>query len=292
MRSVSLFLASPMQYGVIALVLICSALVSQAHAYSQNASGVTVAADGSYTVCHNIPVPPSHAVVGMSTNEDCPLYTQYTVAPAQENLRICNLSETVGGAPWSMPFPADYVVTNIDHVEYMQSKCGGATSVYVIKHVADGINACMGSHIPDGWSYVRSSPSNGACESMQRNELHPAADGMRICSQSPYPANFVIGEVEAIAACGLQEQFVLRAVSDGVQACGPSKIPSGYVITATAMDSIRRCGEYQTLTLKTATDGIVVCTNSPIPSRYVIAATVPYNRCEDWTEGYQLKYLP
>ncbi|MWA29780.1 hypothetical protein [Burkholderia pseudomallei] len=290
MRFTSLILYSPMQYLGIALVFICSALVSQAQAYQQDGVGVTVAADESYTVCSEIPVPPSYALVAITANGSCKGNTAFTVAPATDNLRICNLSETAGGATVKMPFPADFVVTSIEHVEYSQSKCGGATAVYVIKHVAEGITACPGSYIPNGWSFVQSTPSNGSCESMVRDELHQSVDGMAICNQSPYPANFVIGSVESVAACGYQERYVLRTVSDGVKACGPSKIPAGYVITGS--DRSGRCGEYATLTVRTPQSGMVVCTISPIPDRYVISNTVPYSACENWTIGYQLTYIP
>ncbi|MFK2893727.1 hypothetical protein [Dyella flagellata] len=268
-------------------VLICSVASPKTQAYQQD--GESVNADGSYTVCHEIPVPPNYALVGIKPVGQCSNNLAFTVAPARDNLRVCNLSETAGGAPVRMPFPTDYIVKAIEHVEYTQSKCGGATAVYVIQQVAEGVTACNGSHIPNSWSYIRSAPSYGSCEWMDRNELHRAADGLRICTLSPYPASFVIGSVESVAVCGLQEQYVLRTVSDGVKACGPSKIPAEYVVTG--VDRSGWCGRYATLTLRSAYDGVVVCPQSPIPSRYVIEATVPYIGCENWATAYRLRYV-
>lgn len=288
MRTMPSTLFSPMQCLGIALVFILCAFFGDTHAYQQERMAVT--ANDSYTVCHNVAIPPNYAVVGISTNYGCPNYQAITVAPAQDNLRICNLSETIGGAPFQLPFPADFIVKSIEQVDYLRSQCGGATAVYVIQQIADGVTACSGSHIPDGWSYVNSTPSNGSCQTTVRNELHQSVDGLRICNPSPYPNAFVIGAVEPISACGMQERFVLRAASDGVKACGPTRIPTGYVITGA--DRSGQCSSYSTLTLRMAYDGIVVCSTSPIPSRYVIEAAVPFTSCEYLATGYRLKYIP
>lgn len=242
------------------------------------------------TVCHNVAVPPTYALIAIATNYGCPDYTQYTVAPAQNGLQICNLSETTGGAPFEMPFPADYVVRSIQRVEYLQSKCGGATAVYTIQSVAEGVLACSGSHVPDAWSYTSSLPSASTCGTTIRNEMHRAIDGLRICTTSPYPSAFVIGAVDPTPACGLQERYVLRSTFDGVKACGPTHIPNGYVITGA--DRSGQCRSYATLTLRAAYNGVVVCPSSPIPDRYVVEATVPYTRCENLITAYRLKYIP
>ncbi|WP_333679866.1 hypothetical protein [Dyella sp.] len=245
---------------------------------------------GSYTVCHDVAVPPSYALVGIQTNAGCNHGTSYTVAPASPGMRICNLSQTVGGAPYQMPFPDGYIVQTIQEVQPQQSQCGGATAIYIIQPVAEGTTACSGTQIPTGWSYTASSPSPGSCGTFERIELHQSVAGMRICSQSPYPNGFVVGAVESMAACGLQERYVLQPTSDGVKACGPTHVPAGYVITNTNQSG--QCGSYQTLTLRAAYDGVVVCPASPIPDRYVIQSAVPYNGCENFTTANQLKYIP
>ncbi|GFZ96660.1 hypothetical protein GCM10011408_16350 [Dyella caseinilytica] len=189
-----------------------------------------------------------------------------------------------------MPFPADYYVQNISQVDQLRSPCAGATSVYMIQPVSEGATACSGSHIPDGWSFTASIPGNGSCGTMIRNELHQSVDGLRICQGSPYPDSFVIGAVEPVAACDVQERYVLRPTTDGVQACANSHVPAGYVVTGA--DRSGQCSNYQTLTMHAAYDGVVVCTFSPIPDRYVVAATVSYNGCQDWNTAYQLRYIP
>jgi hypothetical protein len=288
MRIIPLIILSPKQHLAIASAFIWFAFFGDTHASQMEAA--TVNANDSYTVCHNVAIPPTYAVIGLATNYGCPNDQEITVAPAQDNLRICNLSETAGGAPFPLPFPADFIVKSIEQVDYLHSQCGGATSVYVIQQVAEGVTACSGSHIPEGWSYVQSLPSNGGCQTTVRNELHKAVDGLRICSLSPYPVVLVIGAVESLAACDVQERFVLRTTSDGIKACGPTRIPTGYVITAA--DRSGQCGQYSTLTLRNAYDGVVVCPSSPIPSRYVVDAAVPVNTCEYVATGYRLKYIP
>lgn len=246
--------------------------------------------EDSYIVCHEIPVPPNYALIGILPVGQCSNNMAFKVAPAKDDLRVCNLSETVGASSLKMPFPADYVVKAIDHVEYLQSHCGGATAVYVIQRIGEGVTACDGSHIPYGWSYVRSAPSFGSCELMERNELHKAVEGLRICASSPYPASFVIGAVEPVMVCGMKEIYVLRTVFDGIKACGPSKIPHGYVVVGS--DRSGHCEKYSTLTLRIAYDGIVVCPQSPVPDRYVIEAVVSYPHCEGWKSAYRLRYVP
>lgn len=278
----------PMRYLNIAFISIYCAFFSDAYAYQQKFA--VMAANGAYTVCHNVATPPTYALIGIATNSGCPNNTEYTVAPAQNGLQICNLRETLGGSPFKMPFPADYIVRSIQSVEYLQSKCGGATALYTIQPVAEGVIACSGSHIPEAWSYTSALPPNSSCGTTVRNELHQAVDGLRICTQSPYPNNFVIGTVESAAACGLQERYVLRSASDGIKACGPTHVPTGYVITGA--DRFGQCRNYSTLTLRIAYNGVVVCPSSPIPSRYVVEATVPYTGCEYMTTAYRLKYIP
>jgi hypothetical protein len=78
---------------------------------------MAVTANDSYTVCHNVAIPPNYAVMGINTNYGCPNDRAITVAPAQDNLRICNLSETIGGAPFQLPFPADFIVKSIEQVD-------------------------------------------------------------------------------------------------------------------------------------------------------------------------------
>jgi hypothetical protein len=281
-------LVFPLRHLTVGLAVICGVHLGDAHASPQE-SAPSVTSD-SYTVCHNVGVPPNYALVAIETNAGCPNGIAYTVAPASAGLRICNLSETAGGAPFQMPFPDDYVVQTIQHVEFQQSKCGGATAVYIIQPVSEGVTACSGSQLPAGWSFTSSIPSSGSCDSMPRNELHRATEGLRICTQSPYPEGFVLGAVERTPACDVQERYLLRAAVDGVNACGPSHVPAGYVITN--VDHSGQCADYQTLTLRTAYDGVVVCPASPIPNRYVIEATVPYGGCENFATANRLKYIP
>lgn len=276
------------RYMVIALVFVSCVDARSADANAPQ-DAVPMSTD-SYTVCHNVAVPPNYGLVGISTNYGCPNDVAYTVAPAQNGMRICNLSETIGGTPFTMPFPSDFVVQSIEHVEYQQSQCGGATAVYVIQPIAEGVTACSGSHIPDGWSYTASLPSNGGCDTTVKNELHQAVEGLRVCTLSPYPDSFVVGAIEPTSACDVQQRYVLRTATDGVKACAPSHVPAGYVITAA--DRSGQCADYETVTMRVAYDGVIVCTQSPIPNRYVVAATVPYTSCETWATGFQLKYIP
>ncbi|HTV86631.1 MAG TPA: hypothetical protein VME63_14620 [Dyella sp.] len=272
------------------IVLTFPFLVFSADASSSKKDVNLAAANGSYSVCHNVAIPPTYAVIGMATNYACSNYMEYTVALAQGGLRICNLSESIGGAPVQMPFPADFIVQSIELVQYQRSHCGGATAVYVIQPVSEGAMACSGSHIPSGWSYTGSLPSIGSCGTTVRNEIHKAVEGLRICTMSPYPNSLVIGAIEPINACDMRERNVLTKALDGIKACGSTRIPEGYVITG--IDRSGQCSTYQTLTLREGHDGVVVCPQSPIPNRYVIEAAVPYGNCEGWDKGYRLKYIP
>jgi hypothetical protein len=288
MRKLHSNLASSLRHMAVGL-----AAVSGTHFDNVQASPLSVVPTDvgeQYTVCHNVSVPPNHALVGIQTNHACADHIAYIVAPAKPGLRICNLSETVGGAPGPMPFPLGYIVQAIEHVEYLRSQCGGVTAVYVIQLVSEGITACSGSHLPAGWSFTSSSPSSGSCGTLERNELHKAIDNLRVCTQSPYPEDFVVGAIEPTAACGIQERYVLRTATEGTKACGPSHIPTGYVVTN--VDRSGQCSEYQTLTLRTPHDGIVVCPTSPIPNRYVIETTIPYGGCENFATANRLKYIP
>lgn len=284
-NSLSRFTSSP---GAVFALALCLSALGNLRASSPNTQIATTG--NSYTVCPNVPVPPNYALIEINAATGCSNLLSFVVAPAQSGLHVCNLSETIGGAPVKMPFPADYYVQNISHIDQLHSVCAGATSVYMIQLVSEGATACSGSHIPDGWSFTASVPGNDSCETTVRNELHQSVDGLRICQGSPYPDAFVIGEIEPIAACNVQERYVLRPTTDGVQTCGISHVPAGYVVTGA--DRSGRCSSYQTLTLRTAYDGVVVCTFSPIPSRYVVAATVPYSGCQDWNTAYQLRYIP
>ena len=276
---------------VVVVVFICSVYVSKVLASPQDGIVPGAPAGNSYTVCAGVAVPANYALVGIEVDYGCgKQWTAYTVAPAQPGMRACNLSETIGGSTQAMPFPADFYVQNIEYVDYTQSKCGGTTAVYIIQPATEGATACSGSHLPAGWSFTSSMPSNGSCDTTLRNEIHQAVDGMRICMQSPYPEGFAIGAVERIAACDTAERYVLRMAEDGMKACGPTHVPTGYVITST--DQSGQCADYQTLTLRMAYDGVVVCPSSPIPDRYVIEATVPYGGCQNYATANRLKHIP
>lgn len=288
MRKLHSNLGLSLRHMVVGLAVVSGIHLDNAQASPQTA--VPTGAGEQYTVCNNVGVPPNYALVGIQTNHACAHHVAYIVAPARAGLRVCNLSETVGGAPGPMPFPIGYVVQAIEHVEYLRSQCGGVTAVYVIQPVYEGITACSGSQLPAGWSFTSSAPSSGSCRTLERNELHKATDNLRVCTQSPYPDDFVVGAIESAAACGVQERHVLRSTTEGAKACGPSHVPTGYVVTN--VDRSGQCSEYQTLTLHTPYDGIVVCPTSPIPSRYVIETTVPYGGCENFATANRLKYIP
>lgn len=197
MRSIQGFSDSAMQHFCIAVALVGGA--SFGHAHADQRESANAAANGAYTVCHNVAVPPTYALIAIATNYGCPDYTQYTVAPAQNGLRICNLSETTGGALFEMPFPADYVVRSIQRVEYLQSKCGGASAVYTIQSATEGVLACSGSHVPDAWSYTSSLPSASTCGTTI------------VCPYSPTPPGYYVVATVAKSNCfGASFGYLLR----------------------------------------------------------------------------------
>jgi hypothetical protein len=177
-RANSLYRLTSAKRTAITLALFLGALGSLR---SSPTNSPVVTAGDSYTVCPNVEVPPNYALIGINAAAGCPNLLSFVVAPAQSGLNVCNLSETIGGAPIKMPFAADFYVQSIKQVDQLHSPCAGATSVYTIQPVSEGVLACSGSHIPDGWSFTATIPGSGSCETTVRNELHQSVDGLRIC---------------------------------------------------------------------------------------------------------------
>ena len=176
------------------------------------------------------------------------------------------------------------------------ASCGGLWDEGVIRSASAGLSICGNgfSPIPDGFIVTSASTvDKTTCGGVPIYQLGVAGPGAVMCSFSPNPTGYVVGQVNSSSQCNGQNARVLKPVTQGVVGCSFSTQLDGYVVTAGAqanncVDGALR-GDYWTYTQ--VCDGVNVCPYSQQPSGYYLTGTVTKSNYYGASFGYVLKKL-